>query len=50
MTELDQKGLQAARRYARWHIGDSAWASLILQAYFNPEQANDILDREQEDD
>ena len=45
--ELNEGGLEAARRYARWHIGDSHWADLILKAYFNPSETNAELDREQ---
>lgn len=45
--ELDPAGLAAARRYARWHIGDQDWDNEILEAYMNPEHANRALDEEQ---
>ena len=47
MSGLDSDGLAAARRYARWHLGDSSWASEILWAYANPEATNARLDEEQ---
>jgi hypothetical protein len=47
MSDLDQAGLAAARRYARWHIGDSSWADEILYAYSNPKATNAVLDEEQ---
>jgi len=47
MSELDPAGVAAARRYARWHLGDSAWAGEILRAYQNPDAANRELDKEQ---
>ena len=47
MNALDSEGLAAARRYARWHLGDPAWASEILEAYMNPAEANARLDKEQ---
>jgi len=46
-TELDPAGLAAARRVARWHLGDSSWAGEILRAYQNPEATNRQLDEEQ---
>jgi len=47
MSELDPAGLAAARRYARWHIGDGYWADAILSAYNNPGATNRQLDEEQ---
>lgn len=35
----DAAGLAAAREYARWFIGSSEWADLILRAYNDPEWA-----------
>ena len=46
----DIAGLAAARRKARWELGDSSWADVILSAYFNPEQANEDLNAEMGDD
>lgn len=46
--DLDPAGLAAARRSAHWHIGDPEWADLILDAYFDPEDANTALDQEQD--
>lgn len=46
---LDPRGMQAARRYARWHIGDGHWADLIIQAYLNPDETFAQLDAEQVD-
>jgi hypothetical protein len=48
MSEIDPAGIAAARRYARWHLGDSAWADYILRAYNNPAVTNAALDKEQE--
>lgn len=48
-TELDAKALGIARRYARWEIGSSGWADLILWAYFNPDAAEKYLDGEDSD-
>lgn len=39
--------MAAARRYARWHIGDPMWADHIIHAYNNPEATNALLDEEQ---
>ena len=47
MIELDPAGLAAARRVARWHLGDPFWADSILRAYRNPEATNRQLDEEQ---
>ena len=44
------QSLAAARRKARWELGDSSWANVILSAYFNPEQANEDLNAEMGDD
>lgn len=49
MSEIDSRGIQAARRYARWYIGDGSWADLILEAYMNPDQTFARLDAEQDD-
>jgi hypothetical protein len=37
-------GLDAARRYAGWQLGDRSWADLILRAYLNPAIVNADLD------
>lgn len=50
MTELDPRGVAVARRWARWHLGDSAWALDILEAYFNPDETERDLDEEMGDD
>lgn len=46
MSERNESGLGAARRYARWHLGDSAWADSILWAYENPDETHARLDAE----
>lgn len=46
MIDLDEEGLKAARRLAGWEIGDASWANRILNAYFNPEPTNRVLDEE----
>ena len=28
-----EAGLEAARLYCQWHIGDRYWADLVLEAY-----------------
>lgn len=45
-AERHGKGMQAARRFAGWHIGDGHWAELIIEAYTNPDLANEIMDSE----
>lgn len=42
----DQKGLNAARQVARWHLGDPYWADRIIGAYINPEAGLDRLREE----
>ena len=42
----DQKGLNAARRVAQWHLGDPYWADRIIGAYINPEAGLDRLREE----
>jgi len=37
MTSVDPRGLEVARQYAEYYIGDSSWADMILGAYFDPE-------------
>lgn len=44
---IDPKGLDAARRYATWHLGHPEWADNILEAYFNPDTTNHQIDKEQ---
>lgn len=38
--------LGAARRLARWELGDADRADAIIAAYCNPEPAHEYLDRE----
>jgi hypothetical protein len=47
--KVDEAGLAVARRYARWHLGDPAWANRIIRAYLNPEEAQALLDAETND-
>lgn len=42
--EPDPAGLNAAKRYAGWHIGDPKFAEKIIDAYLNPERVNADLD------
>lgn len=37
------EGLDAAREYARWHLGDPGIADRILRAYLDPEAAREYL-------
>lgn len=39
-------GLAAARRLARWEIGDADWASRLIRAYLDPEGTNARLNEE----
>ena len=39
MNEPDPVGLQVARCWAAYHIGDASWANEIIRAYLNPEEA-----------
>lgn len=43
---IDQEGLDAARRFALWHIGDRQWANDIIAAYLNPRATHAALDAE----
>ena len=36
-----EAGLEAARLYCQWHIGDRYWADLVLEAYLNPDDRQD---------
>ena len=47
-AEPNQTGLFAARRYARWHLGDGNWANQIIDAYLNPDETHRQLDEDQE--
>ena len=47
MSESSKEGIAAARRFARWHLGDPNWADQIIRAYTNPSEANAMLDEEQ---
>ena len=40
-TEPKGAGLEAARLYCQWHLGDRYWADLVLEAYLHP---NDTMD------
>lgn len=44
-----QKGLNAARQVAQWHLGDPTWADRIIGAYINPEAGLDRLRGEKGD-
>ena len=48
MSDLDPKGIAAARAYAQWHLGYSSWADQILGAYSNPETTLAVLKEEKE--
>lgn len=41
--------LEAAREYARWHLGYSAWAYNIIYAYEHPTEALTKLAEDQGD-
>lgn len=45
----DEKALNAARRFALWHIGEAAWADRIIEAFRHPDETNFALDAEMED-
>lgn len=44
---MSAEGLAAARRYARWYIGDSTWADQIINAYNTPAETNATIDKEE---
>jgi hypothetical protein len=46
VTEPDEAGIAAARRYAGWELGDSYWANRIIRAYLDPDAANARMDAE----
>jgi hypothetical protein len=41
--------IEAAREFARWHLGYSAWADDIIYAYEHPTEALTKLARDQGD-
>lgn len=41
-----QDRMVVARRVSKWHIGDSAWAHVIVGAYLNPDNAQRALEEE----
>lgn len=43
MSNVNEKGLRAARQYAQWYIGDPSWANNIIDAYLNPDEAMENL-------
>ena len=43
-VRMDEAGLEAARRYAGWELGDGGWADSIIDAYLNPKAANARMD------
>lgn len=42
-TSPEQAGIQAARAYCGWYLGDKSWADNIIDAYLNPEAATKRL-------
>lgn len=48
-TMDDEKAMNAARRFALWHIGEAAWADRIIEAFRHPDETNFALDAEMED-
>lgn len=48
LTEPDSEGLQAARKVARWHLGDPDWANLLIGAYLQPGPALERLRADKE--
>ncbi len=46
-TAPDETGLAAARAWSTWHLGDPQWASDIVWAYLNPDEALQRLADEQ---
>ena len=41
-----EERMAAARRAAQWHLGDAAYADMIVEAYRDPDAAQDYMDRE----
>ena len=35
------EGIEAARAYAGWYLGDRNWADALVSAYLNPEEARE---------
>lgn len=46
MPSDHEERMAAARRYAQWHLGDSGHADAIVEAYRDPDAAQDYMDRE----
>lgn len=44
---MDEKGLEAARRLAGWELGSQTWANKIIDAYLNPDRANQMMDEDE---
>lgn len=49
LTDHEERAA-AARRYARWALGDEGHADAIIEAYRDPDAAHEYLDREQAPD
>lgn len=45
-AEAHETGMAAATRLARWEIGDSVWARILIGAYLNPAETMARLDEE----
>lgn len=37
--------MAVAREFARWEIGDSGWADMIIDAYFDPDHGIAVINR-----
>lgn len=48
LTDHDDR-MVVTRRVARFHIGDSAWAHVLVGAYLNPDSAQRALEEEMAD-
>ena len=46
--EQHEKGLQAARAVAQWHLGYPYWADKLVSAYLDPERALEALRAEKQ--
>ena len=44
--EDHERGLQAARAWAQWKLGDRGWADELLNAYWNPSDSGSRLAKE----
>lgn len=46
MLNATENSMEAAREWARHHLGDASWANDIIWAYEHPDEAMHLLNEE----